>query len=585
MRARSALVALVLLAFAVYGSLASLATTPRIFYDELLYMEAAGSLAAGEGLEVRGEPYERGVLYPALLAPLLRVAPDREVGYRLAKLLNALLFALAAIPVYLLSRRLLPPRPSVGVAALAVAIPSSVYVSVVMTESLAYLTACWALLAIVLAIEKPTFARQGGAVAAIALAFLTRAQFAALFPAYVLALGLTLWLLPERRASLRALWPTAAAVVLGLAAFVGLPAARGDSPFDSLGEYDTTARAPDLAEVAKWLAHHLAGLDLYLAVVPFAVACVVLAAWLRRARDGSAPHAALAASFLAVNAGALLIVALVVGDYERSGLGIDRLHDRYLFYVVPLWLLVLVAWVAEGVPKPRRAAAVGAVSALVLTLALPYGELDIENGVKLFSATGTAFPAAVVEIAGSATAARLVVLVLAGLLLAAVLLRPGRGARLAIAAIVSIFVLNGLLVWARAFNPPEEAVFAGSLERRWVDERVGDGSVAVLSTPCEDGVLARDSLSLTEFFNSSVGRLVEVGGDFPTGRVGSDGEIRDGAGRPLAADYAVAQPGVVLDGDRVGEGTNAHLVLWQVGGVVRAPGMSEAELTKAACGS
>src|SRR5918999_700708 len=145
MRAPTALVAAVLLALVVYGSLASLATTPRIFYDELLYMEAADSLASGEGLEVRGEPYERGPLYPLLLAPLLAVAPDREAGYALAKLLNALLFAVSAIPIYLLARRLLPPRPSVGVAALSIAIPSSVYVSVVMTESLAYLAACWAL--------------------------------------------------------------------------------------------------------------------------------------------------------------------------------------------------------------------------------------------------------------------------------------------------------------------------------------------------------------------------------------------------------------------------------------------------------
>ena len=65
---------------------------------------------------------------------------------------------------------------------------------------------------------------------------------------------------------------------------VGLPVARGDSPFDSLGEYDTTAKAPDPLEAAKWLVHHLAGLDLYLAVVPFAVAPIVLAAWFARAR-------------------------------------------------------------------------------------------------------------------------------------------------------------------------------------------------------------------------------------------------------------------------------------------------------------
>jgi Dolichyl-phosphate-mannose-protein mannosyltransferase len=589
MRARWALAGAVLAALVAYGSLAALATTPRIFYDELLYMEASDSLASGDGLEVRGGEYDRGVLYPVLLAPLLAVAPDREVGYLLAKLLNALLFALTAIPVYLLARRLLPRRHSVVVAGLALAIPSSVYVSVVMTEAVSYLAASWAILAIVLAVERPTPVLQGGALLAIGVAFLARPQFAALYPAYLLALAIALWLLPDRRTrlrrSLRALWPTVASLVLALGLLVVVPALRGDSPFGALGEYETSARAPDLIEVGQWLVYHVAGLGLYLAVVPFAVAPIVLASWLARARRGSERHASMLASFASINAAALAIVAYVVGGYERTGLGIDRLHDRYLFYVVPLWLVLLAAWAAEGAPKPRRVAAIGAAMALVLTLLLPYGELEIENGVKLFSAVGTAFPAAVVEIAGSALVARFVVLVLAALLLAGVLFRPGRRARLAVATVLAVFLFNGLLVWARAFNPPEEAVFAGSLERRWVDESVGDGSVAVLSTPCEDGVLARDSLSLTEFFNSSIGPVVEIGGEFPTGRVGRGGQIVGEAGRPLGADYAVAQPGVALAGERVADGTNAGLVLWHVGGRVRVVGAASGEdLTRAACG-
>jgi hypothetical protein len=585
---RVALVAVVLVAVVAYGGLASLATTPRIFYDELLYMEAADSLASGEGLEVRGESYERGPLYPALLAPLLAVAPDREVGYALAKLLNALLFGLAAVPLYLLARRLLAPRPSVAVAALAVAVPSSVYVSVVMAESLAYLLSCWALLTIVLAVERPTLARQAGAIVAIGLAFLTRAQFAALSPAFLLALAIAVWLLPERRAALgrsvARLWPTGVALVAGLAAVAVTPALSGDSTPGSLGYSESVLRVPDPAEAAKWFLYHLADLNLYLAVVPVAVAPVALLAWFRRARSGSGRDAAALAAFVAVSAALLALVAVVVTNFEPE-LGIDRLHDRYLFYVVPLWLLLLVAWLEEGAPKPRRPLAWGAALALALTLALPWGELEIENGVKLFSAVGTAFPAAVVEIAGSAAAGAVVVLVLSALLLVGVLRRPGRGARLAVGVVIAVFLLDGLLVWARAFNPPEEAVFAGGLERRWVDQQVGEGSVAIVSSPCPDGTLARDSLTLTEFFNSSIGPVVEIGGDFPTGSLGPGGEVRDDAGRPTAAAYAVAQPGVVLDGDRVGEGTNAQLVLWQVSGVVRVVGAtSDEELTRAACG-
>ena len=74
--------------------------------------------------------------------------------------MNALLFALTAIPVYLLARRLVSPWWAVLAAGLAVAIPSSISVATVMTESLAFLAAAWALYATMLALERPTVLRQ-----------------------------------------------------------------------------------------------------------------------------------------------------------------------------------------------------------------------------------------------------------------------------------------------------------------------------------------------------------------------------------------------------------------------------------------
>ena len=75
---------------------------------------------------------------PAVLASILAVVPDRESAYPLFKLANALLFALAAAPIYLVVRRLLDPAWSLAVAALSLVVPSSIYVSLVMTESAAY---------------------------------------------------------------------------------------------------------------------------------------------------------------------------------------------------------------------------------------------------------------------------------------------------------------------------------------------------------------------------------------------------------------------------------------------------------------
>ena len=120
--ARIGLPAIVLTSFALRLAAAFTHATPLYFPDEYIYGALGRSLAASGRLAIRGSSAH----FPALLEPLL-TAPfwlfgDPLVAYRLTQGLNAFAMSVAAVPVYLLARRLgLGSGLALGAAALAVA--------------------------------------------------------------------------------------------------------------------------------------------------------------------------------------------------------------------------------------------------------------------------------------------------------------------------------------------------------------------------------------------------------------------------------------------------------------------------------
>ncbi len=353
-----ALAATVLAAFVVYAVLASFIDVPRVHPDEVRYAIAGSSLVEGEGLSLRGGDYGFGPLYALVLAGILFLSSGLAAAYDVFKAANALFFALTAVPVYLLARRLVTEWWAVLAAALSVAIPSSISVATVMTESVSFLTCAWALYAIMLALERPTTGRQFALLGAVAAAFLVRPQFGALYVTWLLGLALVWLILPARRPRTRAdllgLWPSAVPLVLA----VGVLASRlvsGSSPRESFGAYWELWRGYDPLQVAKWFVYHLADFEIYLAVIPVAVAPILLWSLLREGRAGSERSAAFAALFLSANTIGLLVVAA----FNSTPYAYDRLHDRYAFYFIPLWLIVFVAWLARGLPRPLVATAIG----------------------------------------------------------------------------------------------------------------------------------------------------------------------------------------------------------------------------------
>jgi hypothetical protein len=587
-----ALLAVVVLAAGVYAGAAQLVSTPRVHPDEHIYAQAGASLADGDGLTLRDDDYGLGPVYPAILATALAVGGDRETAYHLYKAANGVLFALAAVPIFLLARRLLRPWWSVGVAALSVAIPSSMYASVVMTESTSYLVYALAVYAIVLALERPSVGRQLAVLATVALAYATRAQFAVLFAAFLVSLVLVWAIAPDReplRDALRRLWPTLGALAAAALALLARPLASGSSPLDSVGSYEVLFRGYNPLDIARWGAYHLADLEIYLAVVPLAVAPIVLWQLWRRGRDGSTRAAAFLAAFLTINGGMLFVTAA----FASTEFGFDRLHDRNVFYLAPLWLIVLAVWLADGLPRPLVATAIGVVVALALPLFLPFRHIAGDVGVDVVPSALWARVSDLLEDANPLSGRRVLAAFVVLLVVAAVAL-PRRFRWAISAAVLASFAITSVLAWERLADAPENAVFADGRERAWIDVRLPEGASAtklyLVTNECPASALTWHALYLTEFFNERVDRAAYIGESIPDGLpiervdVAADGRLLTASRAPLAAEYVYTQPGIELAGNRVGAGTAAGLVLWRIDAPVRAVGAtSNADLRTLDC--
>ena len=569
---RVAVALIAVASFALWGALGHAASVPRFFMDELEYTKTGVSIAQGHGLQFEGTSWGFGPAFPLLAGAIVRLTSNQEVAYELLKAANALFFALATIPVYLLSRRLLPPWPSVAVVALSAAIPSTMYASVAMTESLGYLLACWSIYAIALALERPSVTHQAAAVGAMIAAIATRPQLVALYGGYLLGLGA---LLPSpagrhrrRRVAWTSLWPTALSVAVGLA-WLAWPVAHGHGVGRSLGSYSVLAHSYDPPQVAKWFAYHLGLLALYLGVVPVAIAPVVVTRWWAGAREGELRKAVFLSQFVAQNVVGIGLIAAFAST--PAGLGI--LYDRYLFYLVPLWLLALGVWLHDGLPRPPRPLAFGAAAAIVLVATLPYDVVGRHSWFQHFEAVATGM--------WGTAQLPLVSLRTAGVLFAvaaitAVVLVPRRRRWILPWVVGLVLAANLSLSWRSAFVDASGYGLSPPGSRAWVDDRLGQNAsvtVLIVARTCSLAAEERFAGLETDFFNRSVRARATLGGEgggAPTALdVLPDGRLARHSGAPLTARYVVAPAGVRIHGRLLAIGMVPHLVLWDAGSPVR----------------
>jgi glycosyltransferase involved in cell wall biosynthesis len=543
---------------------------PWIMVDELIYSELAKSFAATGHFLIRDVHHGAyGAVYPLLIAPAWRLFASVPDAYAAAKTIGSVLMSLTAIPVYFLARRLVTPLWSLLAAALAVAVPSMMYTGTLMTETVFYPVFACVALTLVLALERPTLQRQLILLGVCLVAFLTRSQSIVLVPAVATAPLVLAWL--DRRrllrvaAEFRALYGILVAGVVGV---LVVELARGHSPFDVLGSYSVTGHADYRSgQVVKWLLYHVSELDLYLGIVPFAALLLLVA----MGRSLDRPLRVFLAATLPLTAWLLLEVAAFASALS------PRVQERNIFYVAPLFLIALLAWIERGMPRPARAAAIAAVVAAALPGALPYQRL-IDTSAE--SDTLALLPLWwLQETVVSLDTIGVVVVAAAAILGLLFLTVSPRYALVLPALVLAWFVFATERIERFDHGFPKASVGAlyqgiTASKRDWIDATVGrDADVAFLYSgrnPHDQPL----TLWENEFYNRSIGRVYDLRqqsmGDLPETPVHerADGVLLTRDGRPVRSRYVLSDDSVPLAGQIIGRDELRGMLLRRTDGLV-----------------
>jgi hypothetical protein len=528
---------------------------PRVFGDELIYWQLSRSLAWAGDFTLRSHPAPRyGLLYPALLAVAQRLGGDQTTAYAIAQGLNAVIFSLTAIPVYLIASRVLRRRYALLAGVLAVVLPSCIYTSTIMTENAFYPLFCTCALLMVRALERPSTARQLLVAASAAAAFLVRAQGVVLLPSYLLA-AILVALTASRDgkgsalvACLRRHAPTIAIPVL---AGVGAAAVRGRS---TLGPYHVLVTSYGIRPLVHWALANVADFELYLGVIPLAAFGVLLVQAL------SSPSLAaelrrLVLLTACLGAGLLATVAAL----SSSPYGLGRVHERNLFYLAPLVLISFFAWLEAGLPRPRDTRTAVALALVLLPLSIPAAAVGMsgEDGIALL----------VWEDMKLRQTRALDGMVVVAAILVAVFLRARRPA---IPLGVCLVALAAALAAGESHAVDSMSFYPGQWrDFGWIDRTVGpDGRVVALWTTTQSHYVGTEGLWSDEFFSRSVRDVASASGPLPDGMPAEPMKIRANgcleAAFPWTPQYAVVEVGRPLTAPVVRVSPSKRAVLYRL---------------------
>jgi hypothetical protein len=472
--------------FAALGRLA-----PYYLPDEYIYPSLARSFAEHGRPMIRGA----GVDFPALLDPLLTapvwlVTSDPVTAFRLTQIEHAVFFSLAAIPAYLLARRLgLSQWWGIGIAALAVAVPDGVYASSMLSDPLAYPLVLTALYAGVCMVAEPKRRWQLAFAGFSALAVLARIQYVVV-PLAVLGAELV----ADRGRVVKSVKRVWLALVVLFVPPAVLFATLGSERV--LGGYASADRSPHVWSVLHWIGRE-AMLLAYAGgwvIVPGALAGLAVAL----VRSRSRAELAFATTTL------LLAAALLLEAAQIAGTDSQRFQERYLFALVPLLGIGFGIYVRRGLPGRI---VVGLFSAALLLLAarVPLSGYAAAHG-KDDSPTLWAVLRLerLVSVGSGALAIALVAAALSGL----AALIAFRKLPAAVALAVAIAAACALSAGATSFDQRTSTSLRNTLpdDLRWIDHaRLGD--VDLVAPPGARREQTWEQL----FWNTSIKRLLLIG--------------------------------------------------------------------------
>jgi hypothetical protein len=504
--------------------------TPRYFPDELLYGQLARSLSESGSATVLG----RAVGLPTLLEPLLSawtwLPDDPELAYRLTQLQHAVLLSLAAVPAYLIARRVgAGSAAALGVAGVALASPGLLYSGYVTADALGYALALSAVLAGLWMLERPCVSSQAVFIVFSAAATFARLQYAVLIPAAAAAAVVVergRWRVAVRRY-----------LVLGAALTVGIVVSLA---VRSVGRYDILVEFRPTAVAATWLAS-----STFLLAVVAGTALVpgwIAGATVQLARPTGRARLAFSSLTLALVAALLALSAVLSGET-----GSQRFFERYLLVGTPLAATGFALWVSDGRRARWGVTAVAAAISLAAMLvplagyAADQGKADSPTLFALWQLeelldVGTASLVAAVGVTTGAAIA--VVVALWG--------RAQPGIALA-------FTIAVLVATSAGAHAADIALSARVRDRNlpasldWVDRAAGSEPALLVHTRDSDPARTRTQI----VWSTRVRALASLGAataqlDGSSGRltVRPDGALRLG-GRPLRGLLLVA-----LDGSR-----------------------------------